>query len=201
MLSRSLLLVEYLLISVTGFCLLFFGIIDKSLKIEVLTITFIVSLIPISFRIFTKKWTLKDLGFRFDNFKSSIPPYLLVTLSGVAGLLFFGFFYKTYKITVDQNTLIFYSFWGAIAQEILYRGYLMKLGEKTFGKGWFAIIMNIIVFVGMHAFYPGFLQKLLILLPAGFIFTLLYKYYPNIILVCISHIILNATAVMLGVFN
>jgi membrane protease YdiL (CAAX protease family) len=77
----------------------------------------------------------------------------------------------------------------------------MKLGEKLFGNGWVAIVMNVIVFVGMHAFYPGFFQKLWILLPAGTMFTYLYKYYPNIVFISISHIFLNATAVVLGVFS
>jgi membrane protease YdiL (CAAX protease family) len=77
----------------------------------------------------------------------------------------------------------------------------MKLGEKLFGNGWFALSMNVIIFVGMHAFYPGFIQKLWILLPAGLLFTFLYRYYPNIVLISISHVILNAVAVMLGVFS
>ncbi|MDQ5931065.1 MAG: hypothetical protein QG674_231 [Patescibacteria group bacterium] len=139
---------EYLLISATGFCLLFFGLVDQGYKIEVLSTTFVISFVPISFRLYTKEWSFKDLGFRLDNFFTSILKYSIAT---VAGVMF----------------LVLYSF----------------------------------IFVGMHAFYPGFLQKLLILIPAGVLFTLLYKRYPNIILISISHIVLNATAVMLGVFS
>jgi membrane protease YdiL (CAAX protease family) len=191
---------EYLLISATGFCLLFFGLVDQGYKIEVLSTTFVISFVPISFRLYTKEWSFKDLGFRLDNFFTSILKYSIATVAGVMFLVLYSFIFETHK-KVDENTLFFYSFWGAIAQELLYRGYLMKLGKEIFGEGRLAILMNIFIFVGMHAFYPGFLQKLLILIPAGVLFTLLYKRYPNIILISISHIVLNATAVMLGVFS
>jgi membrane protease YdiL (CAAX protease family) len=77
----------------------------------------------------------------------------------------------------------------------------MRLGRQIFGDGILNIVVNVIIFVGMHIFYPEFLQKLWILIPAGIVFTLLYKKHSNIYLVSLVHILLNGVAVNLGIFH
>lgn len=198
---RLLVSLEYLLIALTGFFLLFFNVINEDYKITVLTLTFAVSFVPVSFRVYTKEWDGKSLGFRLDNLKETASIYLFATFLGLVVLVIYSLVFKTHS-SINQTTLIYYSIWGAIAQELLYRAYLYKLGQDLLGENsWLNDTLNVVVFVGMHALYPGFLEKLWILIPAGFLFTFLWKKYPNIIWICLTHIILNATAVSLGVFH
>lgn len=194
---------EYIVISLTGVCLIYFGIVDFGYKIYVLGATLGVAVIPVSTRIIIHQWSFEDLGFQFKDFMKALPWYALSIPIGIFGLFLYTQFFpeEIYKGTTDTNTYFVYSVWGVIAQEILYRGYLMRLGQQVFGDGWFNICINVIVFVGMHIFYPGFVQKLWILIPAGILFTLLYQRYPNIILIIITHSILNGVSVALGIFN
>lgn len=192
---------EYFVISLSGFCLLMFNVIDDGYKIHVLSATFLASAFPVTLRVFyTKKWDWHGLGFRFDNLKESLGLYLKLTTLGILVLLTYAFVFDTFT-KVNISTLLFYSFWGAIAQELLYRAYLIKLGQDLFGEGKLNIVVNVIIFVGMHAFYPDFVRKLWVLVPAGILFTVAYREKPNIILVSSSHVILNFTAVMLGIFH
>lgn len=198
----SLLFLEYITVSLTGVCLLFFGVIGSIYKIHVLGATFVCALVPVSTRLYVfHTWKIQDIGFRFDNFKEAVPWYGLSAILGVAGLWFYSVVFNIERVAVNQNTLMYYSIAGSIAQEVLYRGYLMRLGKQLFGDGAVNSSVNIIVFVGMHVFYPGFWEKLPILIPAGVLFTLLYKKHPNIFLVSCVHILLNGVAVILGIFH
>ncbi len=200
-LSKFLLCVEYGLISLTGVSLILFGLIDGAYKIHVLTTTFVIAVFPVSARLFTSRWKLGDIGFQWKNTKESLLWYGLSAVLGILGLWLYSYIFHIPKVIVDNQTLVYYSVGGSIIQELLYRGYLMRLGRQLFGEGVLNIVVNVIVFVGMHIFYPEFIQKLWILIPAGFVFTLLYKKYPNIYLISMVHILLNGVAVMLGIFH
>ena len=196
----TLLFFEYTTISLTGFCLLFFGIISGMYKIHVLSGTALVAVLPVSLRLYKNTWNWYALGFRFDNLREALPLYFKAAVAGGVVLLLYGLVFPM-QHSIDWDTFIQYSVLGAIAQELLYRAYLMLLGQQLFGDGVVNLSINVAVFVGMHAFYEGFLQKLIVLIPAGILFTLLYKKYPNIFLVTCVHIFLNALAIYLGVFS
>ncbi len=200
-LLKCLLCIEYVLISFTGVSLILFGFVDGAYKIQVLTTTFIVATFPVSARLFTSRWKFGDIGFHLKDFKEAIPWYGLSTVLGILGLWLYSSVFHIPQTPIDNETLVYYSVGGSIIQELLYRGYLMRLGRQLFGNGNLNIVVNVIVFVGMHIFYPEFAQKLWVLVPAGLVFTLLYKKYPNIYLISLVHILLNGVAVMLGIFH
>jgi membrane protease YdiL (CAAX protease family) len=181
--QRSFLFLEYSLVSLTGVCLILFGFIDGNYKIHVLATTFMVAVIPVSARLATSNWKIGDIGFQWKDTKASLIWYGLAAVLGSLGLCLYSYVFAIPNISVDNETLIYYSVGGSVIQELLYRGYLMRLGRQIFGDGILNIVVNVIIFVGMHIFYPEFLQKLWILIPAGIVFTLLYKKHSNIYLV------------------
>lgn len=190
---------EYATICSTGVILLLSGYIPGTFKIEVLGGTFFTAAIPFSVRVYTGRWSYQRL-FSMEGWKEALPRYGAFTVLGTIALFLYSIIFNT-KVPIDYSTLVQYSLGGSIVQEFLYRLYLWNLGKEFFGESYLNDIVNVIVFVAMHSFYPTFWERLWILIPAGVLFTFLYKRYPNILFISTLHIILNAVAVSLGIFR
>jgi membrane protease YdiL (CAAX protease family) len=85
-------------------------------------------------------------------------------------------------------------------QEIAYRGFLFpKLKELT--NSWLVIIfVNTILFTILHAIYPMPGLMLPVAFISGLALAVMYRFYPNLILISLSHAILNFIAVLHGFF-
>jgi len=155
-----------------------------------------VSLITLILIIYDR-WSLKDLGIRFDNIIPGIVPYIIFTLLGILIL------YIVAKIIKRKPIKKFYSnkkyvviiILGSILQEFLFRGFLFPELNAIFRIGILIILINAILFALMHTVYSNTRTTLIIIFLAGLGFAAIYRSYPNLILISISHIILNQTAV------
>jgi membrane protease YdiL (CAAX protease family) len=67
----------------------------------------------------------------------------------------------------------------------------MKLGKDIFKKDRLCLLLNVILFAGMHMIFPTFKISLLFIIFAGFMFAKLYEKYPNIVLISTVHIATN----------
>jgi membrane protease YdiL (CAAX protease family) len=164
-----------------------------------LTLVSALFLIPV----FLGNWSLFKLGVRFDNLSSVAVPYLLMTVLSVVFIIFVGRINKRRFIPawrVDRNAFFWVTL-GSILQEFIYRGYLMpKLGE-IFSSLVLIILVNAVLFTIVHFIFPELISGIPVIFIGGVMFATMYAFYPNLIMICIMHMILNFTATSYGFFT
>lgn len=142
---------------------------------------------------------LRDLGIRFDNLKISFVPYLLATLVTYIFIYLYSFFIPNTKEIIGLWKAL-YPFAVlviplSILQELFFRGYLMHVLRKKISKAVYVILLNALIFTITHIIFP-YPQ---IILPGAFAIGIflawVYYYYPNLILVSISHILINLAVI------
>lgn len=158
--------------------------------------------IPVSMFIlqalFREKWSLKKLGIRMDNFKGSIIPYSVFTLVGLMIIVILAkIFDRQITETLFTHPHFKYAFLiTSFFQEFAYRGYLVPKLETLTNSVPLQVTVNALLFSALHYFFP----QPEFVLPATFILgvalTLIYKCYPNLLLVSLVHSIFNFVAVM-----
>lgn len=79
----------------------------------------------------------------------------------------------------------------SIAQEIFFRGWLMQILRRKFPGSVKAIILNAVIFALIHLIFPyrEFLVPGAFLL--GLSYAAIYYFYPNLILISLTHVLLN----------
>ena len=106
------------------------------------------------------------------------------------GIVTFGIVTYFSNAKIPLTTFVLYSGAGSPIQEFLYRSYLFALGGILF-RPTINIVLNFILFVWMHIFYPDTALVLLLATVGGFIFLLLYRKHKNFFLVAVVHMIFN----------
>ena len=144
--------------------------------------------------------SLRTLGFRTDNLRASANPYLFFTAGGVGILttltLVLG---KEVLYTVPVVLLIvLVALPISAAQEFLYRSYLFPLLRQLSQSVVVVVVVNAALFALLHIIYANLVVVLPLTFVAGIGFAFMYQYYPNVILITLSHTMLNAYAVAFG---
>ena len=127
-------------------------------------------------------------------------PFTVVSVSGLIGI-------ATLLGTsgnVGANLYILFLAWSlpiAIVQEFLYRGFLMRELRLTRMRIAAVIIVNALLFTFLHIIYNPPLIILPMTLIGGIGFAWMYTRYPNLVLIAISHSILNFFAIWCGFFR
>ncbi len=151
--------------------------------------------------VFIHQFNLKQIGVRLDNIYSSLFIYSVFTLIG-AIVVFAGA--KIIKIKKPGEGHSIEKLWHCIKisvlQETIYRGYLMALLLLILSPIT-AIILNALLFTLVHVIYENKKVTLFIVFISGLAFAALYAMHPNLILISITHIILNYVAISLGFFE
>lgn len=198
--EKELVLAQILYLFVLPTLLLYYGIIPGQLRIILL---FVVALFLYGI-IKRAQWTYDDLALRTDYMKD-IVPYVLFTIGGI-GLLLWVWKINPYT-TVRPN----YEWWEdarflllfipiSVLQEVIFRGILMKLLRHAFKSPLFIILINASLFTLIHIIYAHSVVVLPLTFIGGIGFAWIYYTYPNLILISISHTILNFIAMILGFF-
>jgi membrane protease YdiL (CAAX protease family) len=147
------------------------------------------------------KWSYADMGIHKD-FMKDIVPYSIFTVGGV-------FFLVWLSQIVPHNP--FLEWWEnakflllfipiSILQEIIFRGILMNMLERTWKNVYFIIVLNAAVFAMMHVIYLNSIFVLPMTFIAGIGFAWMYYQYKNLPLISLAHTILNFVAMILGFF-
>lgn len=150
------------------------------------------------------KWTYADMGITKDFMQGALP-YAVFTIVGVASLYFISrvapMFDERphYKWWEDMRFLLLF-IPISVLQEIVFRGILMKFLRHAFKSPFFIITLNASLFALIHVIYLNSILILPITFVGGIGFAWLYYKYPNLILISISHTILNFVAMILGFF-
>lgn len=195
--EKEIVLVQIFYLFLLPVFLLYFNIIPGSYRFLVL---FFVSIMLLGI-IHRSTWTYVDIGFKKDwwtDWKS----YLLFTF----GAIFFLLWLET---LVPHNPMLdwyenkkFLLLFAPISilQEIVFRGVLIKMLLRAFDDVKIVIFINALVFALIHVIYANAVFVLPLTFIAGIGFAWIYIYKPNIVLISISHTILNFIAMVLGFF-
>jgi len=148
-----------------------------------------------------EKWNKIDFGIR-GKWTEYFIPYLIFTIICVT-LLFIVEEFEIGKPMLSWWTnlrflLLFIPL--SVLQEIVFRGVLMNMLRRVFFNKWFIILLNAGIFSIMHIIYLNALFTLPFTFVAGIGFAWIYYKYPNLILISISHTILNFIAMIFGFF-
>lgn len=177
--------------------LLYFKIIPINYRLLVLVA---VSVIILGIVIFNK-WSFNDFGLK-KSFMKDFWPYFIFTLLG-SGFLFWISVITTHPPMVSwwKNIRFLFLFIPvSVLQEVAFRGVLMNMLRRAFSQPVLIIGLNSIVFALMHIIFINAIIVLPITLIAGIGFAWIYYKYPNLILISISHTILNFVGMVLGFF-
>jgi len=196
--SKQEILLQILFVFILPVLLLQTGLIPISARIWVLVIT--VSLFIIL--LLKEKWTLDMLHIEKYNFKKFVFPYALFTIISVIVISFFS-----EKIGREEfahwwlnSHFIYLFFVVSIFQEVAYRGYLIPALRKIIASPVLIIIINALIFAYMHSIFGNYQLNLLLAFVGGLGFAAMYIKYPNLLLITLSHAVLNFSVVLYGFF-
>jgi membrane protease YdiL (CAAX protease family) len=179
--------------------LMYFNIFSfKYRKHVLLIITAVVILM-----VLIEKWTLIRLGIRTDNITEAIIPYAICTFIGLIFLLIVSKVFKRERQKgFFKKKFFIYEFMAvSIIQEFMFRGFLFPQLQEIFKNGILIILINVLLFTFMHVIYSNDFISLLTIFLGGIYFASIYYVYPNLILVSISHAILNYVAVLYNFYR
>jgi membrane protease YdiL (CAAX protease family) len=192
-------LLQILIIFVLPIGLLYFNIIKKKFRLALL---FLSSILVLGI-VFIEKIPAHSLGLRIDNLSSGILPYGAFTaLASIAIFLLAFFLHRKPSANWQKDPHFLYLFIPiSFLQEFLYRGFLFpKLASISTNFFWI-VISNIVLFALLHIIYKNRKVNIPFALVAGLSFSLMYYCWSNLILIAMSHSILNYFAVLFGFFS
>lgn len=189
--------IEIALIFIVPIVLFSLGILPLSLRFFVLTLfSLVVFLI-----ILREKWTLYDLGIIRYNLFRGWWLYVFATLIALCGIILYGKALGLTALPTGMRGHLFLTFLPvSFFQEFVYRGFLMHALRKVYRDPLTIVLYNAALFTGLHVLYPYPGEMLPLAAVAGLFFATLYLKRPNLILVSLSHALLNLVAVSLGFF-
>lgn len=196
--SKNELFVQILFVFILPIFLINFGFISFEYRIPLLIIL-VTALLSI---ILIEKWGPKMLGFTKINFRKYILPYALFTIVGVWALTSLGEVVGNTGLSMwwNYNHFLYLFVLVSIFQEIAYRGYLIPALGKLTNEPLYMILVNATIFTLLHTIFPNVYINLPVAFIGGIGFALMYMRFPNLILIIISHSILNFFAVLYGFF-
>jgi uncharacterized protein len=145
--------------------------------------------------------SLKVLGFRRDTLKASLILNTVVSVSLVI-LMIFSFengLIRTPAVPDGKLFFAYYLFISAPSQEFLFRSNLFALMEKAGVRGAvLQIAISAVTYSFLHIIYNDPLT-LAVTFIVGLVWGWMYHYYPNFWGVAISHAVLGAVSIKVGI--
>jgi membrane protease YdiL (CAAX protease family) len=138
--------------------------------------------------------TLRDLGFRLDNFlqagKLVLLPMLLV--GGVCLLVGWWSgaeinFLRWHSKRPILGQLILGFGWGLVQQYVL-QSFINRRAQIVFGPGWLSVLLVAVVFGGLHLPNPWLT---VVTFTGGLIWAAVYQRAPNLLALAVSHSIMT----------
>lgn len=196
--DRELILYQIFFIFILPIALLTFGIVPLSWRMVVLCISMLFMYGVIQ----NEKISDHDMGLGKTGLRRGVAAYTLFTIIGAILLvkisLYFGL--KPNIVWWKSTHLLFLFLPVSLLQEIAYRGFLFPKLRKLSSKWWVVIGANVILFTVLHAIYPMPDIMLPVAFFSGIGLAVMYRFFPNLLLISASHAILNFIAVLYGFF-
>jgi len=196
--KKEIALIQIFFIFIAPIALLVTGIVPVAWRMLVLCISLLLIMGIIRF----EKISDRDLGIQKVSYRA-VFWYLLFTSIGIIGLWYvhhLGGLHSSQAWWKIQH-LLFAFIPVSILQEVAYRSFLFLKLKQLFSHTATIVCANAFLFGILHSIYPSPLLMVGVSMIGGIGFALLYNRYPNLFLVCVSHIILNFVAIYLGFFS
>lgn len=148
-------------------------------------------------------WTARDLGLSMPTTGRTLAVYTIVTAVALVAIVYFARLLgmpPTEHWWVRPHFLFLFLV-VSFFQEFAFRGFLMPVLKKIFPDVLTIILVNALLFAGMHAIYPFPEIGLPFSFAGGVFFAYLYHKKPNLVLITLSHAVLNFAAVWYGFFT
>lgn len=196
--DKELVLYQIFFIFILPIALLVFGIVPIEWRMVVLCVAML-----FMYGVIQKEQISDEvMGLKNKSFKKSLIPYLAFTLVGA-----FIFIKLSDVLAIDPDIVwwrhahfLFLFLPVSLLQEIAYRGFLFPKLRELSSKWWVVIGANTVLFTFLHIIYPTPGIMLPVAFFSGIGLSVMYRYYPNLLLISFSHAILNFIAVLHGFF-
>jgi uncharacterized protein len=148
-----------------------------------------------------RRYSLYELGFRIDNLQGSLIWNLFFCLIGAVGL------YATYKAGIQKpnnpihplSMYVFYIVFLGPIQEVIFRGVLFaEMKRIGISDQRWMILMSTLSFSFLHIIY-NHPPLLIITFASGLAWGIIFAKRPNIWGISLSHSLLGALAMFLGI--
>lgn len=197
--SKRIIIAQIFIIFILPVLLLYFNILPISWRMLLLAIN---SLIIYGI-IRREEWTYEEMGIRNDNFKKALPFYLSFLVVGVIALFFIDHKLNMPDVETRNYIIRTWIFFIPVSffQEFAFRSFLIPMLRKLYDKNYLIILINAVLFTLLHVILPNLGIGLPIAFASGVFFAWLYVKYPNLVLISLTHSVLNIIAVLLGFFT
>ncbi len=141
-----------------------------------------------------KSETLRDLGFRTDNFLRALKLLILPVLVFAALALIIswrlGGHINFLRWRPDRYLVVqlLIGFVWALAQQYLLQGFLNRRAMIIFGRGWASVLLVGVIFGALHL--PNIWLAVITLI-AGTIWAAIYQRAPNLFALSVSHAVMT----------
>ena len=149
-----------------------------------------IAVIYVIYRILkSKKIILIEWGFRLDNIKKCLLPYFISAVIGCTAIYCYGWYFGNTPLPIGfWYVIILYPIWG-IMQQFALQNFVARNLTNLVPSLPLRSLVTAILFACAHI--PS-IELVLLTFIVGFIFTYIYHYYSNLLLLGFAHGILGA---------
>lgn len=144
------------------------------------------------------QFSLQSLGIRVDNMRAGLHFYIPITLAGLFVIFIARSHFRQFRERKEKHSIYFFYFYffSCLVQEFIFRAYLLNRISEIWNNFFFIVLLSAGLYVFMHLIFriKGFMFYTFLF---GVAAIIAYRYYPNLILISVSHYILGLA--MLGI--